>query len=217
MKPSATDRRRLAFTLIEVIIVVAVLITAAMVFLPTIMRPPRVTSSRISCVNNLKQLGLAYKIWELDNGDRLPFHVSITNGGAMEPAMAGNPALVFEVMSNELSTPKILLCPRDGTRRAATNFLTLRSTNLSYFVGLEATNNAPSAFISGDRNLTNAGGVKGGVLLATTNDPVSWTAALHQNCGNIGLADGSVQQLSTKLLRDAVANTGFQTNRLLMP
>jgi len=59
--------------------------------------------------------------------------------------------------------------------------------------------------------------VSGGVLLASTNDPVSWTAALHQNCGNIGLADGSVQQLSTKLLRDAVANTGFQTNRLLMP
>ena len=217
MKPSATDRRRLAFTLIEVIIVVAVLITAAMVFLPTIMRPPRVTSSRISCVNNLKQLGLAYKIWELDNGDRLPFHVSITNGGAMEPAMAGNPALVFEVMSNELSTPKILLCPRDGTRRAATNFLTLRSTNLSYFVGLEATNTAPSAFISGDRNLTNAGGVKGGVLLASTNDPVSWTAALHQNCGNIGLADGSVQQFSTIRLREAIANTGFPTNRLLMP
>jgi prepilin-type processing-associated H-X9-DG protein len=217
MKPSATDRRRLAFTLIEVIIVVAVLITAAMVFLPTIMRPPRGTGSRINCVNNLKQLGLAYKIWELDNGDRLPFHVSVTNGGAMEPAMAGNPALVFEVMSNELSTPKILLCPRDGIRRAATNFLTLRSTNLSYFVGLEATNTAPSAFISGDRNLTNAGGVKGGVLLASTNDPVSWTAALHQNSGNIGLADGSVQQFSTKLLHQAIANSGFPTNRLLMP
>ena len=132
MKPSSTSRRLVAFTLIEVLIVLALLITVAMVFLPTIMRPPRINSSRIYCVNNLKQAGLAFKVWELDNGDRLPFHVPLTIGGAMEAAMAGNPAFVFEVMSNELSTPKILLCPQDQTRRAATNFLTLRSTNLKF-------------------------------------------------------------------------------------
>ena len=217
MKPSATDRRRLAFTLIEVLIVLAVLITAAMVFLPTIMRPRRVAGPRINCVNNLKMVGLSYKVWELDNGERFPFDVPVAEGGAKEAAAAGNPALVFEVMSNELSTPKILVCMQDRKRVAATNFLALRSTNISYFVGLDATNTAPSAFISGDRNLTNAGGVSGGVLLASTNDPLSWTAALHQNCGNIGLADGSVQQFSTVRLREAIANTGFPTNRLLMP
>jgi len=125
--------------------------------------------------------------------------------------------LVFEVMSNELSTPKILVCMQDRKRVPATNFLALRSTNISYFVGLDATNTAPSAFISGDRNVTNAAGFNNGLLLASTNDPVSWTAALHQNCGNIGLADGSVQQFSTVRLREAIANTGFPTNRLLMP
>jgi hypothetical protein len=100
---------------------------------------------------------------------------------------------------------------------AGTNFLTLRNTNVSYFVGLDATNTAPSAFLSGDYNLTNAAGLKAGVLLANTNDPSGWTHLLHDRCGNIGLADGSVQQLSTTRLREAIANTGFQTNRLLMP
>jgi len=217
MKPNSTDRRWAAFTLIEVLIVLAVLITVAMVFLPTIMRPPRGRPMRINCDNNLKQVGLAYKIWELDNGDQLPFHVAGTNGGAMEAATAGNLASVFEVMSNELSTPKILVCPEDRKRIAATNFLTLHRTNISYFVGLDATNTAPSAFISGDHNITNAGGLKGNVLLASTNDPVAWTVALHNGGGGIGLADGSVQRIMTMRLREAVATTGFQTNRLLMP
>jgi len=217
MKPRSTDRRLVAFTLIEALIVLAVLITMAMVFLPRIVRPPRINSSRIGCVNNLKQVGLAFRIWELDNGDRLPFHVSVTNGGALEAVAAGNPALVFEVMSNELSTPKILVCPADRTRLAATNFLTLRSTNISYFVGLDATNTAVSSFLSGDYNITNAGGLKGNVLSASTNDPVGWRVAFHADGGNIGLADGSVQQFSTVRLREAIANTGFQTNRLLMP
>lgn len=217
MKSNPTDRRLPAFTLIEVLIVLAVLITAAMVFLPTIMRPRRVAGPRINCVNNLKMVGLSYKVWELDNGERFPFDVPVAEGGAKEAAAGGNPALVFEVMSNELSTPKILVCMQDRNRAVATNFVTLQRTNISYFVGLDATNTAPQAFISGDRNLTNAGGFSGNLLFASTNDPVSWTAALHQNCGNIGLADGSVQQVSTKLLHQAVANTGFPTNRLLMP
>ena len=42
----------------------------------------------------------------------------------------------FQVMSNELSTPKILACPAD-TRAAANNFFRLKNQNVSYFVGLE--------------------------------------------------------------------------------
>jgi hypothetical protein len=95
--------------------------------------------------------------------------------------------------------------------------VTLRNTNISYFVGLDATTNTPSAFLLGDHNITNAAGVKGGALLASTNDAMGWTGALHRNCGNIGLADGSVQQINTLRLRQVIASTGFPTNRLLMP
>ena len=55
-------------------------------------------AERIQCVNNLKQLGLAARIWEGDNNDKYPT------------------SLV--VMSNELSTVKILVCPSDKSRAA---------------------------------------------------------------------------------------------------
>ena len=217
MKSEPTERKAVAFTLVEVLIVLAVLITLALVFLPRVLRPQRVTSSRIYCINNLKQIGLAFRIWELDNEDRFPFNVPLTNGGAMEALATGNLAMVFQVMSNELSTPKLLVCPADRNRVVVTNFLGLRGTNISYFAGLDATNTVPSAFLSGDYNITNAAGLKAGLLLASTNDPVGWTHMLHNGVGNIGLADGSVQQFSTVRLREAVGITGFQTNRLLMP
>jgi len=213
MSPRANSR---AFSLIDVLIVLAVILTLALFILPNLAKS-RARAFRINCSSNLKSVGLAFKMWEIDNNDRFPFHVPLTEGGAMEAANNGNLPFVFEVMSNEVSTPKILICPADVSRVAATNFLTLRNTNISYFVGLDATNTAPSAFLLGDHNITNAAGLNNGVFLADINDSAGWTVALHKNCGNIGLADGSVQQLSTARLRQAIANTGFQTNRLLMP
>ena len=40
---------------------------------------------------------------------------------------------------------------------------------------------------------------------------------MHNKVGNIGLADGSVQELSISGLQNTVANTGFATNLLQMP
>ncbi|HXT41026.1 MAG TPA: hypothetical protein VN887_13530 [Candidatus Angelobacter sp.] len=67
---------------------------------------------RIQCVSNLKQIGLAARIWANDNNDVLP------------PG--------WLAMSNELSTPKILVCPADKGRTAAPNWTSLSAANLSY-------------------------------------------------------------------------------------
>lgn len=53
-------------------------------------------ADRIKCINNLKQIGLAMRIWAGDNNDKYPSS--------------------FVVMSNELSTVKVLLCPGDKGR-----------------------------------------------------------------------------------------------------
>jgi prepilin-type processing-associated H-X9-DG protein len=165
-------------------------------------------------------------------------NVSITNGGAMELAVTGNVAAVFQVMSNELSTPKILFCPTDKLRRQATVFAAAQpanasggtlfqgNTNVSYFVNLDAVDTNPNQFLSGDDNLliggrrdVPLGGVpaRSGVLTLTTNDMIAWSDARHEKQGNIGLADGSVQQLSTQNLRRQWAASGVETNRLVMP
>ena len=139
-------------TLFEVLVVVAIVMILVAILLPILGRSHRrYPSGRIQCINNLKQVGLAFRIWEGDNGDRYPMAVSITNGGAMEPVAGGNVAAVFQVMSNELSTPKILSCPEDGHRLIATNFTTdLTNRKISYFVGIDAMETNVQMFLSGD-------------------------------------------------------------------
>jgi hypothetical protein len=88
--------------------------------------------------NNLKQIGLAFRIWEGDNGDQYPFNVSQAKGGVKElcgtdsNGFEKNPAAVFMVMSNELSTPRILVCPNDPQKQAAADFSSLTADNISY-------------------------------------------------------------------------------------
>jgi hypothetical protein len=91
-----------------------------------------------SCANQLKQVGLAFRVWGIDNNDRFPFQVPTNQGGTMELRAIGpdgfdtNAFLHFQVISNELSTPLILVCPGDVTRTAVTNFADLKPENVTY-------------------------------------------------------------------------------------
>jgi hypothetical protein len=114
-------------------------------------------------------------------------------------------------MSNELSTPKILICPAD-TRMVANNFIHLKNQNVSYFVGLEATDNYPQRFLDGDRNITGESAPENGVLELVPGQRASWTTAMHNNVGNVGQSDGSVQQYDINGLRTALKNSGDPTN-----
>ena len=146
--------------------------------------------------------------------------VSVTNGGTMELTAKGKNAwLNFLVMSNELSTPKILICPADTGRVFATSFTNgLSATNVSYFVGMDANADCPQTFLSGDDNFAIGGvPVKSGLLAVSTNAPITWTAKRHVNSGNIGLADGSVAQTSSSTLKRMLVETSVATNRLAIP
>ena len=124
----------------------------------------------------------------------------------------------FLVMSNELNTPKILLCPNDTNRLAATNWDSLRDHSLSYFVGLDASELNPQMFISGNDNFTiNGAKPRRGLVSLSTNDTATWLPTRHVNQGNICFADGSVQSFSSSKLREALRNTGVSTNRLVLP
>jgi hypothetical protein len=123
-------------------------------------------------------------------------------------------------MSNELATPKILVCPSDD-RNAATNFgaqfPSPGSANgnafVSYFVGVNADESSPQMLLSGDRNVANAANpatppTSTTIGLGTNSTTLQWTERQHQKNGNIALSDGSVQQMSSTRLREATRDTG---------
>ena len=203
--------------MVALLVVIAVIAILAAMLLPALAAAKR-KAQRIACVNNLKQCGLAFRIWEGDNGDKYPMAVSTAQGGTMEYTDGANTFRHFQVMSNELSTPKILICPAD-TRMVAANFSGLKNQNISNFVGLDANELNPQMLLDGDRNLDVGNELKNGILGLVPGQPIGWTETMHVNQGNVGLADGSVQQLSNPGLRSALQNSGSPTNtwRISLP
>lgn len=207
--------RRAGLTLVEGVVVLAILAVAGALYLSTLSRGYS-RSSRVGCVNHLKQLGLAHRLWSNDHGDEFVFA-----SAAPESSRAFvNSSQVFrhyQALSNELVTPKVLRCANDRARTAATTFQPLLNTNLSYFVGLDAHEGDPAQILSGDRNLTGGTWSGGYLRTLTPRTEAGWTAELHQFNGNVGLADGSVQQLSTNALRKHLAGMTNAVIRLAAP
>jgi competence protein ComGC len=209
-----------AFTVIELLIVITTLAIVAAIMLPRLARRPHQFHG--FCTNNLKQIGMAFQTWALDNNDRFPMQTSVTNGGTLELVSTTGVSVHFSVMSNELSTPRVLVCPADENRTPATNFTTdLNDKKVSYFVVVNAAETNATMLLSGDRNITNGFRLGKSTLLLVPNSPARWTHELHhdsasQPLGNVLFSDGSVQQLNNSGLQSALQRSGM-TNRLAMP
>src|SRR5689334_5551953 len=123
MKPVSSSGRYRAVTLIEVVVVIAVVVVLVGLVLPALGRAKRKTS-RVGCANCLKQVGLSFRMFANDNEDKSSWHISTNNGGSREYLEVPNSAFRhFQVMSNELSTPKIRVCPEDRERVWSTNWV----------------------------------------------------------------------------------------------
>jgi prepilin-type processing-associated H-X9-DG protein len=211
-----------ALSLNEVLIVLTLIGVVGLVILPMLTITKCGKPSILSCVSQLKSIGLAFRIWANDNNDLYPMQVAEAAGGAKEAVERGELFRVFLVMSNELSVPRTVICPADQ-RSAATNWATLANTNISYFVGLDAEDIRPNMILSGDRDIAENGQLLTGTANLTTNRPVAWHKLLHKEGGNLLFADGSVQLPATLKLPGALqfhqqlATTGDTTNRVLFP
>ena len=226
-----------AFTLIELLVVIAIIAILAAMLLPALAAAKR-KAQKINCTNNLKQVGLSFRLWEGDNGDKYPMAVAASAGGSGDyVAKQGQtapgtycPGVTFQVMSNQLSTAKILYCPSDNIHSAyATNFsaadllgnATLGNNNLttiSYFINGDAQESDPQMVMSGDCNIgpASAGNTTApsgsryttytqclAAACTSAQNGWAWTQGdLHQGSGNLQLADGSVQAATLTGLRN---------------
>jgi prepilin-type processing-associated H-X9-DG protein len=218
MKLRVLNQRDRAFTLYETLVVVIAIFFLAIFLLPRIAQMHS-KNGRIYCLMNLKHVSDGFLVWASDHESKFPMQVSVTNGGAMELVITDNVAVCFIVMSNQLSSPKVLICPTDYRHTATTNFgEEFNNSHISYFVALDADLNSPQRLLSGDDNFaTNDTRVKPGILELVSNSPVAWIRSRHPYGGNLGYADGHAQETLNSDLSAALQQTGLATNRLAIP
>src|SRR6266581_4090075 len=116
MKPLRPNRIA-AFTLLELLVVISIIVILAALLLPALART-KAKANRIACLNNLKQIGAAFHLFAHEHGDKFTMEVSTNQGGSLEynRSAANVSGLFFYSFRNfQVMANRIRFWPGTGT------------------------------------------------------------------------------------------------------
>ena len=116
-------KRQRGFTLIEILIVVAIIAILAAIIFPAFSRA-RESGRAIACVSNLKQIGMALNMYAEDYDGFHPIAGADVSWDAVDPVTGNGPWM--QQLQTYLKSKKVLRCPSDG------------DSEYSYFLGSRA-------------------------------------------------------------------------------
>ena len=235
-----------AFTLLELLLVIAVISVLVGLFLPTYSGPSK--AYVFICSSNLKEVGANFEGWSQQHEGILPMQVAMTNGGSMELIATGSAIAHFRTLTNSgvkslqhssvfagegkpfrnLVTTNLgirkdrLVCPSDKNRRDSIDrkgsIAEMVDTNLSYFVGLDSSLRNPNSILAGDRHLqVNGRPVGSGLLVLTPNSSLGWTRELHPTFKKGNILFADGHVEFAKKPIVAFRGQGLATNRVAVP
>jgi len=135
-RQAATHPKHPAFTLIELLVVIAIIAILAGLLLPALGKA-KLKAGGIQCMNNTKQLGLAYHFYALDNRDLCvgPHATALAPAWCEGQVVSAPDAVDYRFITNSptykyLSTREVFHCPADRAGLRYMNRIVLR--NRSY-------------------------------------------------------------------------------------
>jgi len=217
-------RLSLAFTLIEILVVLAIISILAALLLPAL-SSAKAKGRQVGCVNNLKQLGLGFQMYAADNEGRLPENTPAGRGN--NPWVLGNLKNAAEATNQTLIRQSKLFpyashvacyrCPADPSQVGGSP--RVRSYSMNGWMGSRSmeTDSRPAGYrtfvreseLAAARPATlwvlldeHEASIDDGWFLVTMDDSqpfASYPATRHQNGYGLNFADGHVE---SKKLRD---------------